>query len=362
MTNDPKAPNAHRLNLRGRGAVSNDSGRFNRSQTVPDLNDVGYMDEDDVRTLKTEFLPDHSRTIIASNDSPDIPFTYSINPYRGCEHGCIYCYARPTHEYFGLSAGFDFESKIFVKEKAPELLHEKLMSKSWKPEMIAISGVTDCYQPAERKFELTRRCLEVLAKFKNPVGVITKNALITRDLDILGEMAREDLASVFISITTLDTELARTMEPRTSSPRARLQTIEALAKAGVPVGVNVAPVIPGLTDHEMPTILKAAAEAGASSAGFVPLRLPYSVKKLFEEWLATHRPERKDKVLGEIRDLRGGELNQTEFGQRMQGEGAKADHLAQMFQIFRKKYFEGRKAPRLRTDLFQRPGDQLSFF
>jgi DNA repair photolyase len=348
--------------LRGRGAASNSTGRFEKTQTQPDLSDAGWLEDEDVRPLKTEFFKDNSKSVVAHNDSPDIPFTFSINPYRGCEHGCVYCYARPTHEFLGLSAGLDFESKIFVKERAPELLRERLMKKNWQPQMIAMSGVTDCYQPAEKKFELTRRCLQVLAEFKNPVGIITKNRLVTRDIDILAPMAAEKLVCVYISITTLDAELARTMEPRTSSPRGRLEAIEKLALAGVPVGVNVAPVVPGLTDHEMPLILRAAHDAGAQFAGFVPLRLPYSVKDLFVEWLEKNRPERKEKVLSAIREIRGGELNNARFGERMAGEGPIAQNMAEMFKVFSAKFGFNKSRMEFNTSAFCRPTDQLSLF
>lgn len=354
--------------VRGRGAISNTTGRFEKFQTVFDEDGKTqiFQDEDPQEVLptkiKTEFFKDTSRTIVTENDSPDIGFRYSMNFYRGCEHGCAYCYARPTHEYLGLSAGLDFESKIFVKENAPELLREKLMSKRWEPESIFISGITDCYQPAERKFELTRRCLQVLAEFRNPVGIITKNALVTRDIDILSDLAKDDLAVVFLSVTTLDSELGRQLEPRTSSPRARLQAIEALSKAGIPVGVNVAPVIPGLTDHEMPKILQAAKDAGARMAGYTPLRLPYSVSTLFTEWLEANRPEAAAKILGQIREMRGGKLNDKEFHSRMRGTGPKAEQMNQMFHMFANRLGLNKKDFHLRTDCFRRPGDQMSFF
>ncbi|RYZ78787.1 MAG: PA0069 family radical SAM protein, partial [Proteobacteria bacterium] len=280
---------------------------------------------------------------------------------RGCEHGCAYCYARPTHEYLGYSAGLDFESKIFVKEKAPELLANALMKKSWQCEPIAMSGVTDCYQPLERVKQITRGCLEVLNKFKNPVYLITKNHLVLRDLDLLKEMASWNGAMVFLSITSLDPDLIRVLEPRTSHPVSRLKAIEELAKAGVHVGVNVAPVIPGLTDHEMPAILKAAADAGAVSAGYTPVRLPLAVSPLFEEWLEVHRPLKKEKVLGLIRDVRGGKLNDANFGSRMRGEGAVADSLNQMFRLYTRKFGLNEKKISLSCEHFHRPGDQLIF-
>lgn len=346
----------------GRGSEVLNQSRFDKLTRETDLSHYEHADDEDVSLVRTQVFKDASRKVISENDSPDVGFRYSINAYRGCEHGCAYCYARPTHEFLGHSAGLDFESKIYVKDQAPELLREALMKKSWLPETIMMSGVTDCYQPLERKYELTRRLLRVLADFKNPVGLITKNHLITRDIDILQELASQQLVVAFLSVTTLDSDLARKLEPRTSSPQMRLQAIETLAKAGVPVGVNVAPVIPGLTDHEMPMILERAKNAGASMAGFVPLRLPYSVSEIFSEWLLTHRPETRDKVLSAVRSFRGGELNDGNFKSRMRGEGPKAEHLRAMFHLFTKKYGLNQRDITLRTDLFCRTGDQLGFF
>ena len=281
---------------------------------------------------RTQFLRDNTATVIATNNSPDIPFEASINPYRGCEHGYIYCYARPTHEYLGFSAGLDFESKILVKYDAPELLRKELNSKKWVPKSLSISGVTDPYQPAERKFRLTRRILEVLLDFRNPVGIVTKNHLVTRDIDILSELASHNAAAVFVSITSLDPDLTAVMEPRTSRPARRLAAIEQLANAGVQVGVMTAPLIPGLNDHEMQPILEAAAARGAQWAGYVPVRLPLAVAPLFEEWLEQHFPDRKNKVLNRIRSMRDGRLNISDFGTRMKGgEGAFADTYRLMF-------------------------------
>ncbi len=279
----------------------------------------------------TQLIADRTQSILASNDSPDVPFSFSINPYRGCEHGCIYCFARPTHEYLGMSAGLDFETKILVKHDAPGLLRKELSGKKWVPQVVACSGVTDCYQPIERKLEITRRCLEVFLDFRNPVALITKNHLITRDIDLLVELNRFRCVRAFVSVTTLDAEVARVMEPRTSSPRRRLEAIGELSRAGIPVGVMVAPVVPAITDHEMPLILKAAAEAGARSAGFVTLRLPYAIKDLFTVWLEEHFPERKEKVLNRIRELRGGKLNDPNFSSRMRGEGVWAEQFGQVF-------------------------------
>jgi len=307
---------ADRLMAAHRGAPENPPNRFDQIQLEPDAD---WNPEDDVLP-RTQFFKDHSKTVIAHNDSPDIGFRSSVNPYRGCEHGCIYCYARPTHEYLGFSAGLDFESKIMVKEDAPELLRHELSSPKWEPQIIVMSGVTDCYQPVERKLKLTRRCLEVLLDFRNPVAIITKNSLVTRDIDLLSELAKYQCASVCLSITTLDNGLRQVMEPRTSPPEARLAAIRKLSAANIPVSVNVAPVIPGLTDHEMPAILKAAHEAGATSAGFTMVRLPHANAPLFEKWLETHFPDRRDKVLNQIKAMRGGKMYNSQWGTRMRGK------------------------------------------
>src|SRR3989440_2472703 len=275
-----------------RGAATNPPNRFEKIHLEPDAD---WNPEDDPLP-RTQFYRDRTSTIISYNDSPDVGFEASVNPYRGCEHGCIYCYARPFHEYLGFSSGLEFETKIMVKEDAPKLLREELSSPKWKPKVIAMSGVTDCYQPVERRLKLTRGCLEVLAEFRNPVAMVTKNLLVTRDIDVLSQMARHQGAAVFISLTTLDTELRKVMEPRTSPPAARLAAIRALSQAGIPVGVLHAPIIPGLTDHEIPSLVAAAVEAGAEYACYVVLRLPYAVAPLFEQWLTQHFPEKKDKV------------------------------------------------------------------
>lgn len=351
-----------RKNTKGRGVTGNTLNRFEEMHVKAEAYDGEEFSEDEKPLLRTEFIKDSSRSIVAENDSPDIPFRYSINPYRGCEHGCAYCYARPTHEYLGYSAGLDFESKILVKEEAPKLLREKLMSRSWKGEDITISGNTDCYQPIERKLQLTRRCLEVLREFKNPVAMITKNALITRDIDILGDMAKWNGVMVVLSVTTLDDDLCSVLEPRTSRPKARLRAIRELADAGVHVGVNVAPCIPGLTDSEMPAILKAAKEAGASFAGYTMLRLPLAVAPLFEAWLEENRPLRKEKVLGLLHDVRGGKLNEAQFGARMSGKGAVSENIRQMFKIYCAKLGLNKKEYNLDSSHFTRPGDQMSLW
>ncbi len=350
---EPEAPK------RGRGAPANPPNRF---EVLWYSRDPEWTDPEDP-SIETQFFRDTSRSIIAYNDSPDVGFDASINPYRGCEHGCIYCYARPTHEYLGFSAGLDFESKILVKEDAPELLRRELSSPRWKPQVLAISGVTDPYQPIERRLQLTRRCLQVLVEFCNPVVIITKNHLVTRDLDLLGELARCEAVRVFLSITTLDGSLGRVMEPRASQPARRLGAIETLSRAGVPTGVLVAPVIPGLTDHELPAIVAAASQAGARSAGYVVLRLPYGLGLLFEQWLAQHFPDRKAKVLHRMRAIRGGKLNDPRFSARMRGEGIFAEQIEALFALAcRKAGIDGR-GPALSTAAFRVPSDsQLPLF
>jgi DNA repair photolyase len=319
----PLLPNG----FRGRGASANLPNRFESRWHEPDEE---WIHADDPAPT-TEFLPDDSRSVVATNDSPDIGFDASVNPYRGCEHGCIYCYARPTHEYLGMSAGLDFESRILVKYDAPALLRATLARKSWKPQLVMMSGVTDCYQPVERRLKLTRGCLEVLAEFRNPVAMITKNHLVTRDIDVLKPLADLGAAAVTLSVTTLDQDLSRVLEPRASVPKARLAAIRMLADAGIPVGVNVAPIIPGLTDHELPKILEAAAAAGATRAGYTILRLPHGVLPLFERWLDEHAPSKKAMVLHRLEALRGGARNDPEFGSRMRGTGIFAKHLADVF-------------------------------
>jgi DNA repair photolyase len=340
-----------RRSIVGRGAAGNPKNRFERIEVEPDET------EGDEPRPETVYLRDHSRSIIARNDSPDIGFDASINPYRGCSHGCVYCFARPTHEYLSLSAGLDFESRILVKQDAPELLKRELSSPRWNPRVLSMSGVTDPYQPVERKLRITRRCLGVLAEFRNPVVIVTKNYLVTRDIDLLSELASHDAAAVAFSLTTLDDDLRRIMEPRTSRPARRLAAVEKLAAGGIPVGVMTAPVIPGLNDHELPNLLSAAAEAGATFAAYVPVRLPYAVAPLFEDWLARHFPERKDKVLNRIRSMRGGELNDASFGSRMRGEGLFAQHIAQLFSISCRRAGMGEgRFPKLSTAAFRGGG------
>jgi DNA repair photolyase len=360
----------------GRGTGANPANRFESLHYVMDATDAEASaiaeavrpDADGPAPSgpplpRTLYLRDPSRRLITRNDSPDVPFDASINPYRGCEHGCIYCYARPTHEYLGFSAGLDFETRILVKEDAPALLRNELASKRWTPTVLALSGVTDPYQPIERHIRLTRRCLEVLLEFRNPVGIITKNALVARDIDLFGRLAAMEAISVGVSITTLDAELHRVMEPRASAPHERLRAVERLAAAGVPVHVMVAPVIPGLTDHEIPRILEAAASAGASRASFIVVRLPHAVAPLFEDWLARHHPDRRGKVLARLRSMRRGRLNDPAFGTRMRGEGAFADQIAELFRISARRHGLDAPARPLSTAHFQRPGGpQLELF
>ncbi|HEV7238962.1 MAG TPA: PA0069 family radical SAM protein [Thermoanaerobaculia bacterium] len=343
--------------MKGRGATWNPQNRFETLEYVRD--DEAPPDDSSPRTI---YLRDPTRTIIATNDSPDIGFDASINPYRGCEHGCIYCYARPTHEFLGMSAGLDFETRILVKEDAPALLREELNAKKWEPKVLVMSGVTDPYQPIEKRLGITRGCLEVLADFRNPVGVITKNHLITRDVDVLAELAKYNCAFATISITTLDASLARTMEPRTSTPELRLDAVATLAAAGIPVSVNVAPVVPALTDHEMPAILAAAKKAGAKWANYVALRLPWAVAPLFEQWLTENFPDRKDKVLNRIRELRNGKLYDATWGLRGRGTGIFAEQTEALFDVTCRRLGLNEEERELSTAHFRRRTAQASLF
>lgn len=340
----------------GRGAQVAPANRFEATRLVDDFEQLDETDDVlDDRRLATVFLDDDSKTIIRENDSPDISFRFSINPYRGCEHGCAYCYARPGHETLGMNAGIDFETKILVKRNAAALLRQELNRPSWPAETIAISGVTDCYQPIERKLRITRSCLEVLAEARQPCGVVTKNALITRDLDLLGPMAALRTFHAAISVTTLDHDLARVLEPRTSNPAARLRAIRELTAAGVPVRVMVAPIIPGLNDQEIPAILQAARDAGAGAASYVLLRLPYAVRPIFEDWLARSRPLAKPRVEALIRESRGGKMNDSRFNSRMRGQGAYAEQINQTFKVFAKMYGLDGPLPELDRSQFRPP-------
>jgi DNA repair photolyase len=343
----------------GRGTGLNPPNRFEYLHVEPDPD----VPPEEQPNLRTQFFPDHSESLLTKNDSPDVGFTWGLNAYRGCEHGCAYCYARPYHEYLGWSSGLDFESKIMVKLRAPELLRRELTSPRWQPEAIAMSGATDCYQPAERQFRLTRGCLEVFAELRHPVGIVTKNALVTRDLDLLAALARHRCVTVHVSVTTLDAELGGRLEPRAARPAARLRAIRALADAGIPVGVMVAPVIPGLTDHELPAILDAAAQAGATRAAYILLRLPHAVKDVFLGWLDAHEPGKKARIIDRLHQLRGGKLNVSDWGARMKGAGLFAAQLRDMFAVNARRAGLNRAPHVLSTDAFRRPGgEQLSLF
>jgi DNA repair photolyase len=349
--------------IHGRGASWSPANRFERLHV--DLTDIDVVDVDpdaeERRPPATQYFRDGTKSIITRNTSPDVGFETSLNPYRGCEHGCIYCYARPTHEYLGFSAGLDFESKIVVKTNAPELLRAELESPRWRPQTLVMSGVTDPYQPVEKKLQITRGCLEVLAKFKNPVAIITKNRLVTRDIDLLCELAKYNAVAVNLSVTSLDPDLQRILEPRTSSPQARLEAIGQLRRAGIPTGVMVAPIIPGLIDHEIPRILDVCAKAGAQFAGYTIVRLPWAVAPLFEHWLEEHFPDRKEKVLGRIRHLRGNRLNNSQWHMRMTGEGIFAEQIASLFKLGCHRAGIGER-PKLSCDSFQRSATQLRLF
>jgi DNA repair photolyase len=347
-----------RPEVRGRGSQLDPPNRFGGTFHVLDLEEVEHDAEylAQLRSRPTEYLPDRSRSIVTENDSPDVGFRYSLNPYRGCQHGCAYCFARPTHEYLGFNAGLDFESKILVKHDAPELFRAFLSRPGWRPEPIALAPNTDAYQPGEATFRLTRRCLEVASEFRQPMALITKNALVLRDLDVLGPMAAEDLVEVNVSLTTLNAELARRMEPRTSTPEARLRAIRELSAAGVPVRAFIAPTIPDLNSSEIPAILAAAREAGARAAAYTMLRLPLTVAPVFLEWLRRCYPGRKEKVEGQIRAMRGGRLNSTEFGRRMTGRGEMADQIGKLFRLFARRHGLDRGLPPLDCTRFRPPG------
>lgn len=349
--------------IRGRGASWSPANRFEKLHVDPGDIDVVQVSEgeEDPPPRQTQYFRDDTKSIITRNNSPDVGFETSLNPYRGCEHGCIYCYARPTHEYLGFSAGLDFESKIVVKMDAPELLREELASPRWEPQTLVMSGVTDPYQPIERKLRITRSCLEVLAEFRNPVAIITKNRLVTRDIDLLRKLTDYKAVAVNISVTSLDQKLQRVLEPRTSTPDARLETIRQLRTAGIPVGVMVAPIIPGLTDHEVPKILEACGKAGAQFAGYTIVRLPWAVATLFEQWLEEHFPNRKEKVLGRIRHLRGNRLNNSDWHTRMTGEGIFAEQIASLFELGCRRAGVGER-PRLSTAAFRQTRQQLALF
>jgi len=350
---------------RGRGAKSNPPNRFESIvvEKAPEGLAEYFVDPEPDRNILTKFYIDHTKSILAKNDSPDIPFTYSLNPYRGCEHGCIYCYARPTHEYLGFSSGLDFETKIMVKHDAHVLLEKQLRNRNWKPQVVMMSGDTDCYQPIERKLGITRRCLEVFLPYRNPVSIVTKNALVQRDVDILKELASLNLVLVTISITSLNHDLIRRMEPRTSTPAKKLETVELLADAGVPVGVNVCPIIPGLNDTEIPSILEEISRRGAKYASYTIVRLPNAVKDLFVDWLQREMPERAPAILNRIRDVRNGNLSCCDFGERLRGEGQIAEAIGQLFHTTCKRLHLNEAKVSLSTDQFCSPADaQMEIF
>jgi DNA repair photolyase len=342
----------------GRGAGLNPPNRFERLHLSPDP----AVPDEDRPDPRTEFYFDASESILSHNDSPDVPFTWGLNPYRGCEHGCAYCFARPFHEYLGFSSGLEFETRIMVKLRAPALLREALLAPGWRPECITFSGATDCYQPAERQFRVTRACLAVCAEFRNPVAIVTKSGLVTRDRDLLEKLAAHRAAAVLVSVTTLDSTLAGRLEPRASRPAHRLRAIRELAASGIPVGVMVAPIIPGLTDHEMPAILEAASAAGATHAGYTLLRLPYAVKDIFLHWLDDHAPGKKARILDRVRAIRGGRLNVGEWGRRMHGDGVFAEQIRTLFATAARRAGLRQERIPLATDQFVRPGGQLELF
>jgi DNA repair photolyase len=359
MSEQPK----HRETRHGRGATSNPEGRFESLAREASDDGWGSLDEP-LQSLRTTLEIDTAKRILNYNDSPDIPFDRSINPYRGCEHGCVYCFARPTHGYLGLSAGQDFESRLFYKPDAPALLRRELAASKYACQPVALGINTDAYQPVERKLELTRRLLTVLADYRHPVSIVTKSALIERDIDLLADLAKDELAHVFFSVTTLKRDLARTLEPRAAQPERRLAAMEKLAAAGIPVGVLVAPLIPVLTDPEMESILKRAREAGAAEAGYVLLRLPHEVAPLFQEWLTVHEPGQASHVMNRVREMRGGKDYEAAFGTRMRGTGTYAEFIRDRFRLaYKRQGFEG--LPSMRSDLFRVPpraGDQMSLF
>lgn len=348
----------------GRGAASRPRNPFERYHHEPDDEHRDPAEAAGLRKLATTVTADVSRSLVNRNESPDLPFRWSLNPYRGCEHGCSYCYARPTHEFLGLDAGLGFETRIVAKTDAPKLFKEWLARPAWRPEPIVFSGVTDCYQPLERRLELTRGCLAVAAECRQPVGIVTKNALVTRDLDLLGELAEHRAAVVALSLTTLDADLARRMEPRTSTPTARLEAIAELSAAGVPTHAMIAPVIPGLNDHELPALLAAARDAGAHSASYTLLRLAGSTREVFFEWLRRCEPARAPRVEALLRGVRGGRLNDPRFGARMTGVGPYAAQIARTFAVFCKREGLERAPDPLSSAAFRPPGAerQLALF
>jgi DNA repair photolyase len=345
--------------FKGRGAQIKTNNKFLKAEYVAEH--IEGLDEPLLSAPTTQIFYENARKVVNKVESPDLQGMFSLNPYQGCEHGCIYCYARNTHEYWGFSAGLDFESKIIVKENAPQLLEKFLIHPEWHATPIMLSGNTDCYQPLERKLEITRKLLMIFSKYRHPVGIISKNSLVTRDIDILSDLAKDKLVQVHISITTLSEDLRRAMEPRTASAKKRLLTVEALAKAGIPVGIMNAPIIPGLNHHEIPAIMKAASEHGAMGAGMTMVRLNGSIGKIFEDWLRKNFPDRFDKVWNQICAVHGGNVNDSVFGRRMTGEGNYAEVVQQLFRSAKRKYFEGRSMPPMDLTKF-RKGGNLNLF
>src|SRR6056297_15412 len=345
--------------IRGRGSSTNQSHRFTDEEIEYDLDEkTGQL-----KKPRRKILKDHTKGIISTNNSPDIPFDVSVNPYRGCEHGCAYCYARPTHEFLNMSAGLYFETKIVAKYDAPKLLRKTLATESWKPQVLVMSGVTDPYQPVEKELRITRQCIEVLAEARHPLVIITKNYGVTRDIDLLKQLANENAVRVVLSITSLQKELIGTLEPRTSRPKKRLQAVRELSSAGIPVQVNIAPIIPGLNDDEIVPIMEAAKEAGAESVSYTILRLPYSVKDIFLKWLEDHQPNRKQKVINKLRSLKDEQLNRSEFGERFRGKGAYGEQIRQLVDIHSKRLDLGKKREPLNCSAFRRPANgQLGLF
>lgn len=345
--------------IKGRGAQIKSANKFLKQQYLTEH--IEGLDEPLFSAPQTQIFYEQARTVVNKVTSPDLHMMYSVNPYQGCEHGCIYCYARNTHEYWGFNAGLDFESKIIVKRNAPELVEKFILKPDWSPVPFSLSGNTDCYQPLERKLQITRQILQKLAAYRHPVGIITKNSLITRDLDILQDLAKDNLVHAYVSITSLDEDLRRAMEPRTASGAKRLNTIQQLSQAGIPVGVMCAPVIPGLNQHEIPAILKAAADHGARVAAMTVVRLNGSIGKIFEDWLRKNYPDRFAKVWNQISAMHGGQVNDSTFGRRMTGEGSFAEAIRALFNATRKKYFSDRSMPAYDLTKF-RKGGTLSLF
>ncbi len=345
--------------FKGRGAQIKSENRFLKSHYVTDH--IEGLDEPLLENPHTQVFQENAKKILNRVDSPDLGFGYSMNPYQGCEHGCIYCYARNTHEYYGFSAGLDFESKIVVKKNAARLLEQELLKPSWNAVPIMLSGNTDCYQPLEKKWGITRQILKVMAQYRHPVSIISKNGLVVRDIDLLQDLAADNLVHVYISITTLNEELRRAMEPRTASGIKRLKTVEELAKANIPVGIMNAPIIPGLNHHEIPAILKAAADHGALNAGMTIVRLNGAIGKIFEDWLQKNFPDRFEKVWNQICSMHGGNVNDSQFGRRMRGDGNIADVIHQLFRTSKKKYFADKSMPAYDLTKF-RKGGNLSLF